>query len=283
MKHLLLIVLAFNLSFTSLSGQYASIFGNEYSEWHYLSPFCDYLPSSFYSYEKDSLIDGKNYRLLRLESGFILKDHSFVRASQDNSKIWLLEPSEEREYLVFDLNLETGDEFRVGSERLVVDSVFDDNGNKNIQLNYTPPNCWLAEKIRFIEGTGPTVAFDYLKNLRSDYSTWIRCHTKDDSINNFLFDLFGDCDDPIRVSTDETRVSKMKLYPTPASNVLYVSTESTITGKLEIYNLAGRRCHRSDYLSENQIQVDISDLRSGIYFLVISHDQGHFSRKFLKQ
>ncbi len=72
------------------------------------------------------------------------------------------------------------------------------------------------------------------------------------------------------------------LYPNPASNVLYLKSNSNIAVKsLEIYNVLGMLVLKIPNAS-NISTIDISQLRSGTYFLKINSENGSTNAKFVR-
>lgn len=91
---------------------------------------------------------------------------------------------------------------------------------------------------------------------------------------------------PVRPSLDLT--SEMSVYPNPASNMLRFNLSSTTMGRVDaaIFDFSGRRMQvreftkQSDTLSD---ELNVADLPSGVYQLVITSTDGVVSRSFVKQ
>ena len=81
----------------------------------------------------------------------------FLRASEDNSKLWFSPngTSKNEELLVFDLTLEKGDTFYLGSTLTIVDTVFYRDNLMHIEFDIS--TIW-DENLRFIEGVGPNIS-----------------------------------------------------------------------------------------------------------------------------
>ena len=71
-----------------------------------------------------------------------------------------------------------------------------------------------------------------------------------------------------------------KVYPNPATNVVYVST--TVRSKVSVLNTQGQIIFSSNNLS-NTHTIDLKNLSAGIYFIVTADDRGNKQiRKFVK-
>ncbi|EAS21020.1 hypothetical protein BBFL7_01913 [Flavobacteria bacterium BBFL7] len=83
------------------------------------------------------------------------------------------------------------------------------------------------------------------------------------------------------LSNDEVVQSEITLYPNPSDDVLNLTIESFRPSNLKIYDLSGRTV-KSLNLDSEKIIIDVSDLNSGIYMLMITNDLGSVSSKFIK-
>ncbi|MCQ2285378.1 MAG: choice-of-anchor J domain-containing protein [Bacteroidales bacterium] len=80
-------------------------------------------------------------------------------------------------------------------------------------------------------------------------------------------------------SIDESSLPAFELYPNPANNVIYISSQSQIE-KVEIYNLEGKLMKSIDGNTET---ISIQNLTSGLYFVRCLSTDGVSVRKFIKQ
>ena len=75
--------------------------------------------------------------------------------------------------------------------------------------------------------------------------------------------------------------SNFELYPNPANNVLYVKTYGGNEIKISILSTDGKVIQSNRYQNEN-IEIDISDLNTGIYILRFENQNHLISKKFVK-
>jgi hypothetical protein len=68
----------------------------------------------------------------------------------------------------------------------------------------------------------------------------------------------------------ETRIA-VKIYPVPAKDYLNIEITPVDTGRiiLELYDSAGAKMLRNSVANQNRLQIDIRNLRGGIYILKV--------------
>ncbi len=77
--------------------------------------------------------------------------------------------------------------------------------------------------------------------------------------------------------------SKVEIYPNPVNDRLYIETlTQTQTQTVEIFDIYGRR-QKSIVNSQRSTVIDLSDLKSGIYFVKINTEKGNIVKRFIKQ
>ena len=76
--------------------------------------------------------------------------------------------------------------------------------------------------------------------------------------------------------------STINIYPNPATNEIKISNLSPEENQISIYNLLGERV--ANFLKVgNSININISDLPSGIYMLTVSNNKKISCKKFVKE
>jgi hypothetical protein len=77
-------------------------------------------------------------------------------------------------------------------------------------------------------------------------------------------------------------VSRVNLYPNPASGVCRLTVSNELIGsKLEMFDAEGRLVFQSEIQNLNS-GIPVSGLASGVYLLQISNAQGRIVRKLVK-
>jgi hypothetical protein len=71
--------------------------------------------------------------------------------------------------------------------------------------------------------------------------------------------------------------AQLKIYPNPASDFIYLSSESINNFNIEIVDIAGRIVYKSE---TSEKIIGISSLKPGVYFYRINATEGSFNGKF---
>ena len=79
------------------------------------------------------------------------------------------------------------------------------------------------------------------------------------------------CENPNGV--EELFVEKIKIFPNPASQNIFIETENKLE-KIQIYNTLGQLVLTSKNLNDSKTEIDISDFQDGIYYFQIKFDSG---------
>ncbi|MPS72027.1 MAG: T9SS type A sorting domain-containing protein [Chryseobacterium sp.] len=95
------------------------------------------------------------------------------------------------------------------------------------------------------------------------------------SRNNMDVNLVDNC----LIATDETSKIRLTTYPNPAQDFLKLDTEEKIQ-KIDIYDVSGRIVFSP---SINQNKINISKLKSGVYYLNLSINGKSLKTKFIKE
>jgi hypothetical protein len=153
------------------------------------------------------------------------------------------------------------------------------NGNKvefifeNIQLPFPPSeerHGYIAFKIKLKNNLTVGDTFSNFASIYFDYNFPIITEPATTSIEalsnpDFEFSNF------------------VKLYPNPTSSILTIESQSTINLKsIEIFNSLGQLMQAVPN-DNNQLNIDVSNLQTGTYFIKVYSDKGVGVSKFVKQ
>jgi hypothetical protein len=88
----------------------------------------------------------------------------------------------------------------------------------------------------------------------------------------------------IYVGMDETeQAESFKLYPNPATDFLFLNTDNANEIKgIRIYDTEGRLLINENFDRQREIQLDIRQLKNGMYYLEIESNAGLSFRRFIK-
>ncbi len=87
------------------------------------------------------------------------------------------------------------------------------------------------------------------------------------------------------LSTSNFQKNEFQLYPNPVADKLFINTtKSTPNLEMKIFNIQGKLLTGENVKNENPASIDVSNLKSGIYFLNIEDENGNFEvKKFIKE
>ena len=89
------------------------------------------------------------------------------------------------------------------------------------------------------------------------------------------------------VSINETEKGKssISIFPNPAKSRITISTPSNLSGatNLSIYDIHGKRLIFNQIICSGMFEVNVSSLKTGIYFVNISTKEGVLTKKLVIQ
>ena len=301
MKKLLLIFLFFLLSFSSY-GQKIH-FGDSTNIWTISAgvaimhvPYTTYIFNA--KYTGVTTVNSKQYRILTNYDPTTSTSSILIREDTLLNKVFILMNDTEHVYL--DYNLKLGDTFfRVtpwydssyyAYEYYV--SNFDSviiNGKWHrtwdvtpYPISYDPP---AYQGYTIIEGIGCLNGPMYiLYSAWTASETWaLTCFSNNGSnpivspkVDGY-FDNAASCTEGINQIAKQA--GNIKIYPNPATTSLTIQSPNIIN-QITITNLLGQRVYAHEYNPSTSLQVDVSGLQSGVYFVKVN---GADVRKFLKE
>ena len=88
----------------------------------------------------------------------------------------------------------------------------------------------------------------------------------------------------INAVEDETAINEVIIYPNPAQDFIYISSKHLIKNEctIEIYDIAGKLVQEEIIRASDNLKIDISALKAGIYFINYRDKNGFSNQKFVK-
>ena len=83
------------------------------------------------------------------------------------------------------------------------------------------------------------------------------------------------------LSNEDQDLSKTKLYPNPVNNIMNLKLPYTSNGNITFYNILGENVLSTDFSSATK-QIDVSELKSGIYLAKIQTENQSTVKKIVK-
>jgi hypothetical protein len=262
--------------------------------WYY--SFSGYGTES-YTLKHDTMINGFKYYKLYFKNdssqNFTYLNNKILR-EDSTGKVFVADFHNQNlqdEYLLYNINAQVGDTFDVRNECLGpqiygatlrvmnIDTIWIAGKNRRrIELEHSqfvyPDNgneFWY-------EGIGSSLGVVHPGAQGFDWYTSLLCFTEDNQTTLFST-LFSNC--WINVHTNNLMIDPLlNIFPNPANGVLYIDIGEK--ANLEILNIQGQIVY-SKSLTEKVNNLDISNLRSGVYTLRIKTGRGIAIRKLIKQ
>jgi len=261
---------------------YRSFFGSESTEWYWIKPFVDGGSQAWrFVMDEDSVVDGVNYRLIR---GYLLSpvdttdmtgmpfddyDGALVREDTVAGRLWYRDDNEE--VLLVDMSLQEGDIFN----GYTVQSVeYDTAGRKKILFDEYGQVFWL-------ESVGPKFLLGYPnltvcvfhdgeKVYRTDIDYFSHCPISNEYCRSTC--------DPMGVSVADG--NSFKVSPNPCAS--YVSMELLGDAQVTVYDALGHVV-RSMRSGAGRVDIDMSALSSGVYYICTAYSDRMQWNKIIKQ
>ena len=237
--------------------------------------------TSSYNIVGDSIIGSNLYKKLYASyeqtpvnwmlSGLIREDST--------RKVWLKWPTHANEVLMYDFSLAAGDSIALGPGNpppyYSVDSV------TVVTVNGTPrKKIWLSQGLNWqeswTEGIGSNRGITNTGMLIGGWS-WLLCMSES-GVLVYKNPYYNTC---YLVSSSINDPEKMlfKIYPNPTKDKLIIeNTENAVIESISIISIAGQVI-KSFYPGE--LQLDISDIDTGVVFLRISSGKGDIIKKLI--
>ena len=98
----------------------------------------------------------------------------------------------------------------------------------------------------------------------------------DDKESVGLFDLIE-----FNVDIEENDIENISIYPNPAKDFVKVTNGKSQMAKVKVYNCLGMMIEEIE-VNTNEIEINTSDYKSGVYFINIETENGNFTKKVMK-
>jgi len=111
---------------------------------------------------------------------------------------------------------------------------------------------------------------NYFNGILDDFRYWNKSLTIDE-INQL-------CNSTLSVAEHDNPDFSIIIYPNPAGNLLFLNSNSIEIEKIKIFNSLGQVIYTSEF---NSI-IDISNLKTGLYYINLISSNGVITKQFLK-
>jgi len=291
-KLLLLITLYCNIAlsqnYLNSTSKWYELRGDRYDNW--------WERSTFYI-NGDSIIDNKTYYKLiqdydyfKFPTGDIgsgdtlqflegLSKLHFIR--EDSAKFYKYQNA--NEHLIIDFDLEVGDTIVTMNNYetiLEVDTieilgverkVFKTSNWNKIYEGIGTNRGGILRGVNHLGDEGVGSLFCYsIDNASFEFDeTWSYPHIGMDNCSELITDI-----------TDDLHGDKVDIYPNPANHLINVKTNLEFNkAEISLFDINGNLCLKESF--RNEMQIDISNLSNGIYFLILIRDGDYFYEKVI--
>lgn len=262
---------------------YESVFGEDSTSFYIVrGQLWGDIPEYFrHTTGTDTLVNNEKYSIFT--SDYYQNTRLLLREDTANGSVYMLDQGSNSEKLIMDLSLTVGDSFYLGvgpssTGYYEIDSAYQLNNKKHVRLNMKIRE---DEKLLFIEGVGTNIGLTY--KISTDYfSSYLICSWKDDS-NTFGSKYYeGDCDPEIKTGTiDRTpKQNTISVYPNPAHHEIRIAGDQNERFKAYRVLSVDGRLVKSGRLTNEQV-ISAKEISSGLYVVVLLHDEGNITRKIV--
>ena len=115
-----------------------------------------------------------------------------------------------------------------------------------------------------------------------EVAVWIQSYvTKEVHNSATLTEGFKEDDEDIDNITEE-QISSVQIYPNPVNDRIFIEAETEIE-EVVVYDIYGRHQVTETPSHQGDLSIDLSDLKSGIYFVKINTEKGNIVKRIIKQ
>lgn len=148
-----------------------------------------------------------------------------------------------------------------------------DNGHHNTNI-FSITNLSHVSGLNFVDVQVPLGAY-----AGEDVKLTIRC-------KRGTGEYFVDIDDFMvkdATAINENKNDLLQIYPNPVSSEIFIDLSNFTPGKYnaKIFDLQGKVCMDINELKNEKVHLDISHLRSGMYFIQVATGEINYSSKFI--
>lgn len=272
-KKFFLPFICFLLSFSALQAQYASVFGQDSTQWVFEWSNLPGTRQDTLCSRYDSSFAGRQWTKVEIPNSF---DYNGGWLSEDTTtgQLWyrpqpsLQSPADSNIVLLMDLRLQVGDTFNISpawgsipDSLQIVDSVYTEMGRKHIRFKADATGI---ENFTFIEGVGPNLGILY-KQAGMMMSQYLLCAYQDGQ-QHYLNKSHGYCNvyngGPHAVAN--LAQQQFRIYPNPVQSQLQIEKATALSvDRIQLYNSLGQLIWQKEFSAS----LSLASLPAGLYIL----------------
>ena len=82
---------------------------------------------------------------------------------------------------------------------------------------------------------------------------------------------------------NDNALDNVAIYPNPTQNILHIVSSQADVTNIDIYDIRGRVVLAETFTNSGNVQIDLSELNSAIYFVEINTEAGKITKRILKE
>ena len=269
-----------------------------------------------YFFETDTNISGiKYYRLHSLNQhyywyygpwGYVQENHEIIDRSFSENKflredtlshqVFALEilGIDTAEILFYDFNLAIGDTLEFNSTEVdnivtAIDSVLI-NGEYRRRFSISSEDADLNPYFYIIDGIGSSYGLVATLEPPFESGQLLHCFTQEGETTildgwPYPYDSSMLCEFKTQVNISQKNFQNLILTPNPATDHILINSSITATGNFlfSIYNVSGILILSGEFSNQNLFNVNIEELYSGYYYIILNSENKSWQGSFIKQ
>jgi hypothetical protein len=242
-----------------------------------------------YRLEDDTLIDGMNYRVLKIEKAessyaYPFITEAYLRENTETRQVFIRFKDEDQELfgdneelMLYDFSLSAGDSFELyedfdGNEvNILIDTVYTIDGEeRTARITDFPSTGSETEKI-YVEGIGflSDLLMPVFYNEFVFYNSLIYCYSNSSEgiVQEFEYSSVPedyDCESVLSSSAIPVD-QQLAIYPNPSQEEVFI--ELTDLNKISITNLLGQVIYKDHQIKRNRIKINNAEWVEGLYLV----------------
>lgn len=176
-----------------------------------------------------------------------------------------------------------------------ITALFTNNSDSNgvgsfieFENNSTSTNCGTIDKWLWEFGDGTTDSFPggtaHEYKYTGSYTVKLIIHSSLGCVDSFSEVVVIKGDKPYTsVKLGTSSEQSVKIYPNPFTSIFTIETGNTVVKSMQLMDITGRDVTGAINISEKPLQIDASNLPSGIYFIRLNFENGNYVAKVVKE
>lgn len=256
---------------------------DQLNEWQFTT--CNFgCITDVYFTDGDTVVNGKNYKIL--DGYHYINRNLLLRENTTEKKVYLTitEPQYIEDVLLYDFSMEVGDSiemlnpitpFPPNGGYFLLDSIkllplADGNPYQHFYFSPTPANTISSQNAIWVEGVG-SLSIINAPGGHPDINEvgHLSCSFLNMELRYSNLDSINACE-PVQLSLNEfLNDLEIQLFAQGEKNRFLIVPAEKIT-EVAVFNISGKKLKTLSFFNQNQIPLDLTEFKPGIYILKVS-------------